>query len=366
MEIPRFAQNDRKLMAVSATGTALPFAHGLLNTLKPPRLAIRRWQAKMLKMSNTPDENMETEPEVVRAELVEMSPETPWEWCEVRAVRPQRRWRLPLLLFIATCLSTLFAGVSEEALAVNWFAAIFSGLRYAVPVMTILLCHEMGHFIQAHRYGVYASFPYFIPMPFSPLGTLGAVIAMEPRVGHRRALFDIGITGPLAGLVPTMMFLVVGLQHSHITVPVRGSLLFGDPLLFQFLARWILGPIPKGCEVATDPMAFAGWVGLLVTSLNLIPIGQLDGGHILYALLRRKAHKVASLLLFSALFIVIWNWNTLGSWALMLVLLMILGPIHPPTADDDEPLGVGRYILGWLTLAFIVVGFTPTPLKFLP
>ena len=164
-------------------------------------------------------------------------------------VRPQRRWRLPLLLFVATCLSTLLAGALDQGAGEGWLAGVLSGLRYAVPVMTILICHEMGHFIQAHRYGVYASFPYFIPMPFSPLGTLGAVIAMEPRVGHRRALFDIGITGPLAGLVPTLIFLVIGLQHLACwDCPTDGTLLFGDPLLFQLLADRILGPIPRGMK----------------------------------------------------------------------------------------------------------------------
>jgi membrane-associated protease RseP (regulator of RpoE activity) len=321
----------------------------------------------MQKMDNTADDNMECEPEVIQAELVEVSPGAPWEWREVRVVQPRRRrWRLPLLLFVATCLSTILAGASEQAMAYGWLATMLSGLRYAVPVMTILICHEMGHFIQAYRYGVYASFPYFIPMPFSPLGTLGAVIAMEPRIGHRRALFDIGITGPLAGLVPTMIFLVIGLQHSYPGMPTRGEFHFGDPLLLRLLAHWIVGPIPAGYELRIDAMAFAGWVGLLVTSLNLIPIGQLDGGHILYALLRQKAHKVATLLLFTALFLVVWQWETLGGWILMLVLLIIMGPIHPPTANDEEPLGIGRFILGWLTLAFIVVGFTPVPLQFLP
>jgi membrane-associated protease RseP (regulator of RpoE activity) len=274
--------------------------------------------------------------------------------------------RLPLLLFVATCLSTLLAGSSEQAFAESWWTGIFSALRYAAPVMCILICHEMGHFIQAHRYGVHASFPYFIPMPFSPLGTLGAVIGMEPRMGHRRALFDIGITGPLAGLAPTMVFLIIGLRYSMLSLPAPGSLLFGDPLLFQFFANWILGPIPPGYQVEVHPMAFAAWVGLLVTSLNLIPIGQLDGGHILYALLRRRAHKVATLLLLTAVFLVIWQWESLGGWMLMLILLMIMGPIHPPTANDDEPLGLGRFILGWLTLAFIIVGFTPMPIQFLP
>jgi membrane-associated protease RseP (regulator of RpoE activity) len=304
----------------------------------------------MQKMDNSNENNMESAPEIVQAELVEMSPATPWEWQPVRVSRPRRRWRLPLLLFVATCLTTFLVG----------------GLEYAVPVMVILICHEMGHFIQAQRYGVYASFPYFIPMPIPPMGTLGAVIAMEPRVGHRRALFDIGITGPLAGLIPTIIFLVIGLQHSYPAVPDRTQMLFGDPLLLRLLADWIVGPIPKGYELMVDPMAFAGWVGLLVTSLNLMPIGQLDGGHILYALLRRKAHKVATLLLWSALVLVIWQWDSLKSWTLMLVLLMIMGPIHPPTANDDEPLGIGRYILGWLTLGFIVFGFTPVPLRFLP
>jgi len=322
----------------------------------------------MLKMDDLSSNQTEFEPQLVHSELVEQSAGAPWEWQEVRPVRPRRRWRLPLLLFVATCLSTLWTGGAEAGLVIGWWAGLLMGLRYALPVMTILVCHEMGHFIQAHRYGAYASLPYFIPLPFplSPLGTLGAVIGMEPRVGHRRALFDIGITGPLAGLVPTLIFLVVGLQHSTLGIPSGHGMSFGDPLLFQFLAHWILGPIPPGYEVVADPMAFAGWVGLLVTSLNLIPIGQLDGGHILYALLRKKAHKVASLLLFGALFLVIWKWEYLKSWTLMIFLLLLMGPIHPPTADDEEPLGFGRYILGWLTLAFIVVGFTPMPLQVMP
>ncbi len=314
-------------------------------------------------MDDANNENAGSDTDIVRAELVEVSPAAPWEWREVRPVQRKRRWEVPLILFVATCLSTLVAGGTQFAPPhPGLWALIVAGLRYAVPVMTILVCHEAGHFIQAHRYRVYASFPYFIPMPLTPLGTFGAVIAMEPRIGHRRALFDIGISGPLAGLVPTMIFLVVGLQRSTLAMPPHGSQLYGDPLLFSFMANWILGPIPNGYEVVVDPMAFAAWVGLLVTSLNLIPIGQLDGGHILYALLRRKAHKVATFLLFAALFLVIWKWQYLGGWILMIVLLMIMGPIHPPTADDEEPLGVGRMILGWLTLAFIVIGFTPTPI----
>jgi membrane-associated protease RseP (regulator of RpoE activity) len=313
------------------------------------------------------DGNRADESEPIRAEVVvEMAPGAPWEWQEVRPVQRTRRWKLPLILFVATCASTFLVAAPLNE---GWAGVVY-GLRYAVPLMIILVFHEMGHFFQAWRYGVYASFPYFIPMPGSPIGTLGAVIVMEPRMGHRRALFDIGITGPLAGLIPTLIFLVVGLHHSFPGLPSRHAMQFGDPLLFRFLANWIVGPIPEWATIVCDPMAFAGWVGLLITSLNLMPIGQLDGGHVLYALLRRKANRVASALLTIAIFLVLldtlFGRGMLRSWLIMLFLLMMMGPTHPPTADDDEPLGLFRTILGWLTLAFIFIGFTPTPILFAP
>ncbi len=310
------------------------------------------------------------QPEIIQAEIVDMASDGLGEWREVRPVHPHRRRLLPALLFTATCLSTILAGrIMFGTVDGSVFAALMAlvaGLSYAVPVMTLLLCHEMGHFLQARRYGVYASLPYFLPVPVSPIGTFGAVIAMEPRVGGRRALFDIGISGPLAGLVPTLIFLVVGLHYSRYEVPTGHNFIFGYPPLFQYLATWILGPMPENCEVVFHPMAFAGWVGLLVTSLNLIPIGQLDGGHVLYALLRRKAHKISKMLLAGAFLVVILDWNTLWNWSLMLILLILIGPIHPPTANDEEPLGTWRIILGWLTLAFIIVGFTPVPLRYVP
>jgi membrane-associated protease RseP (regulator of RpoE activity) len=317
----------------------------------------------MQKMDNPTNEEAGGEPEIIRAEVVEITPGAPWEWREVRPVRPRRRWLLHILLFVATCVSTWLAGmtmVEDEG-----FQGLMEALRYAVPVMTILLCHEMGHFLQAYRYGVYATLPYFIPMPIvSPFGTMGAVIAMEPRIGGRRALFDIGISGPLAGLAPTFIFLIIGLHHSTYAIPPRHEMSFGDPSILRFFATMIRGPIPEGCEVVKSPMAFAGWVGLFITSLNLIPIGQLDGGHVLYALLRRKANRVAKFLLFAALFLVIWKWELLHFWLVMLALLFMMGPMHPPTADDEEPLGLVRTVLGWLTLAFIFIGFTPVPIIF--
>ena len=126
--------------------------------------------------------------------------------------------------------------------------------------------------------------------------------------------------------------------------------------------RWLLGPLPPGHEVIAHPLAFAGLVGMFITALNLIPIGQLDGGHVLYAILRRKAHAVAMILLTAAAVVVVWHIHAFGGWLLMIFLLAAMGPRHPPTADDHVPLGTARIILGWLTLAFLFIGFTPTPI----
>jgi membrane-associated protease RseP (regulator of RpoE activity) len=230
--------------------------------------------------------------------------------------------------------------------------------------MTTLLAHELGHFVQAHRYHVPASLPYFIPMPGSPIGTMGAVIVMQPGIGDRRSLFDIAITGPLAGLVPALLFSILGLHWSEVIVTAEHSfaLTLGEPLLFKLLGFLTFGPLPQGHDIALHPVGFAGWVGIFITALNLIPIGQLDGGHILYALLLRRAHKVALALLVAALLAIVF-WGYWG-WTLMIVLLMWMGPAHPPTANDLVPLGTGRRALGWASLLFVPLGFTPVPFSF--
>jgi Zn-dependent protease len=324
------------------------------------------------------------ESDLILAELVR---EPPTQAPPVARILRRRVW-LPLGLFVATCVSALLAGGLDDALFVGYlrwhggdplrgllsggaaavayccYYALEYGWKYALPLMTILVCHEAGHFLQARRYRVFASFPYFIPMPISPLGTLGAVIVMEPRMGHRRALFDIGISGPLAGLVPTLAFCVWGLYLSNVQAytPTGHEMMLGEPLLFKMLVIWTHGTVPEGYELFLHPVAFAGWVGLLITALNLLPIGQLDGGHILYGLLRTKAHKVATLLLLAAAVGVFWY--KLWGWTLMLLLLILMGPVHPPTANDRVPLGAGRTVLGWLALAFVPLGLTPIPISF--
>jgi membrane-associated protease RseP (regulator of RpoE activity) len=230
--------------------------------------------------------------------------------------------------------------------------------------MATLLAHELGHFFQAHRYRVPASFPYFIPMPASPIGTMGAVIVMQPGIGDRRSLFDIAITGPLAGLVPALLFSVLGLQWSRVIVTAEHGfgLSLGEPLVFKLLAYLTFGPLPDHLDIALHPLAFAGWVGIFITALNLIPIGQLDGGHILYALLLRRSHVLALAVLGTAMLaVVVWGY---WGWTVMILLLMLMGPAHPPTANDHVPLGTGRRVLGWATLLFVPLGFTPAPFTF--
>ena len=262
----------------------------------------------------------------------------------VGAPRP-RRLLIPVLLFVATCLSTYLTG----------------GLAFSLALMLTLTAHELGHFFQAVRYRVPASLPYFIPMPISPIGTMGAVIAMRGNMGDRRSLFDIGITGPLAGLVPALAFSIVGLSMSEVKVfdQAAPTLSLGEPLIFKFLVYCMFGSLAENTDVFLHPIAFAGWVGIFITALNLIPIGQLDGGHVLYALLRRKSHVISQSVLVAAIvMVVLWGY---WAWSLMIAFLLLMGSRHPPTGNDEIDLGTGRTIIGYLSLLFVFIGFTPTP-----
>jgi membrane-associated protease RseP (regulator of RpoE activity) len=240
---------------------------------------------------------------------------------------------------------------------------IENGLIYSGSLLLILGFHEMGHYLQARRYGIPASFPYFIPMPFSPFGTMGAVIIQGDHAGNRKTLFDIAVSGPLAGLIVALPLLYVALaQTNSFPVPEKYSgISYGDPIILRWMFESIHGPIPPGHDIALTPLLFAAWVGIFITALNLIPVGQLDGGHILYALLRRRAYPVAMACLGLALGYMIYQKS--HTYALLVVLLFLMGPFHPPTGNDEAPLGWPRILLGWLTLAFIIVGFTPDPIR---
>lgn len=288
------------------------------------------------------------------------------------------RKRRALLLFLATCISVFMVGMIPGGGPAGFFVflkllftgadwgnmllLVQNGITYALAVIAILGAHEMGHYLQARRYHVPASLPYFIPFPISPFGTMGAVIVQGAGIANRKEMFDIAISGPLAGLVLTFPILTIGLLDAG-TAPLPENPIgpvFGDPLIITWMFDWLRGPRPEGHEIILNPLLFAGWVGVFITALNLMPIGQLDGGHILYTLIGRRAHTVAYLLLYGAIFYMVFTGEY--AYGLILMLLLIMGPKHPPTADDSVPLGLFRVILGWLTLAFILIGFTPKPI----
>ncbi len=281
----------------------------------------------------------------------------------------RRRWLLPLVLFLATCATTFFAGVYQwppvpfpfgeqtaDWVARNWW----DGLRYMLAVLGILFAHEMGHFLMTVRYGIHSSYPIFIPFPLF-MGTMGAVIAMDGRQADRRQMFDIGIAGPLAGLVVAIPVLCLGVLQARLEVPGPGMHVSGDPLLAELLIRWLRPDAAAGSEILLpgNPLYMAGWVGMLITGLNMMPISQLDGGHVIYALFRRRSHYLARAFLLGAIGYIIVADNY--TWTLMVVIVTFLGADHPPTANDRMPLGRGRYLLGLVSLAIPVLCFIPNP-----
>ena len=270
---------------------------------------------------------------------------------------PQRKRnvKLHILLFLLTILTTYLVALGDGPLGALW---------YSLGIITILLTHEMGHYLMAKKHGVPATLPYFIPVPLPPFGTMGAVIKMEGRIPDRRALFDVGVAGPLAGLVMIIPAILIGLRLSTVveiaSLDQNTTITLGDSLLFSLLARISIGALPAGQDVVLHPLAFAGWVGLLVTALNLLPVGQLDGGHIMYALFWKKSKILSTI--FYAIFLFICLFYYMG-WFLFLIVLAIVRR-HPPTMNDDLPLDRKRQILGIFALIVFVLAFTPVPFGF--
>lgn len=267
--------------------------------------------------------------------------------------RKSRNW-LHVLLLILTLGTTYWVGLSNGPAGALW---------YSGGLMSILLCHEAGHYFAARRHRVSASLPYFIPMPLPPFGTMGAIIKMDGYIPNRRALMDVGAAGPFAGLVVAIPVIFFGLKFSQV-IPLKeageNTLSLGDSMLFSLLARLSLGPLPEGQDILLHPLAFAGWVGLLITAINLLPVGQLDGGHILYALFHRKSRFAAWILYGIFLYVCLFHYF---GWFLLLVLLAIFRK-HPPTLQDSMPLDPKRKMAGALALILFVLAFTPVPFGF--
>jgi len=242
------------------------------------------------------------------------------------------------------------------------------GLWYSVTILSILGAHEMGHYLMALRYGVDVSRPYFLPAPLPLTGTFGAFIRIRSRIPSKVALFDIGIAGPLAGFVVAVPALFLGLAMSRVdALPTDPRILatyseLGEPLLFRFASWAIFGPIADGYTINMHPIAFAAWFGLLMTALNLFPIAQLDGGHISYAVLGPRSTNVTVVMMLAAVGLTFFSSSWIV-WTIMLVVMLItIGPRHPRTLDEAEPLDRGRLILAAVAMVILVICFTPAPI----
>jgi membrane-associated protease RseP (regulator of RpoE activity) len=284
-----------------------------------------------------------------------------------------RRW-LHFTLFALTAASTTLTGAEFYAGYASDFGRqtvtisamlLAQGLWYSATILTILGTHELGHYLACRYYQVDASLPFFIPMPLVLTGTLGAFIRIREPIPTKRMLFDIGIAGPLAGFVFALPALFLGIAMSPVVrVPktFQGAEL-GEPLLFR-AATWLTwGAIPDGYSVNLHPMAFAAWFGLLATALNLFPIGQLDGGHISYAVLGRRSTNVTLASIGIAIGLTFFSMSWIVWTFLLVAMTLAMGPRHPRTIDEDVPLDRTRLWMAVLALIVFVLCFTPNPIE---
>ena len=277
--------------------------------------------------------------------------------------RASQRLGVASLLFALTLLSCLFAGAQmvEGLVDVNW--NLLDGMPYAAALLGILAAHEMGHYLTARRLGAATSLPYFLPMPLG-FGTFGAVISMAAPPRNRRHLLAIAAAGPLAGLALAIPVLLIGLSLSRVEpLPVAGEYMMeGNSLLYAGLKYVLFGELlpGNGRDVMIHPVAFAGWAGLLVTGLNLIPAGQLDGGHIVYALLGERWARVILWVVLAALALLAFLWQ---GWILWLFLIFLFGRLRVAPLDDVTPLTTGQRALAIAMMVLFLLVFTPIPLR---
>ena len=286
-----------------------------------------------------------------------------------------------IALFVATLITTFLAGYLQGG-------TVISGLSFSVSLLFILGSHEMGHYYYGRIYGILITPPYFIPVPPPFIaGTMGAFIRIKSQITSKKALFDIGVAGPIAGIIAAIPVLIIGIKLSEI-VPLQDigeveAIYLGDSLIFSFFVTMIHGTIEEGYDIFLHPAAFAGWIGLFVTALNLIPSGQLDGGHLVYSLFNKRIHSIISKI--SIVIIIILGMGTeqivnllssynielnipdyllfqgwLG-WVIWAFLLVIMGTQHPPTIYEESDIGIKRKIIAFLTLLIFLGSFMPVP-----
>lgn len=265
-----------------------------------------------------------------------------------------------LLLVVLTMLTTLFAGALHTG--ADPFSnpeTIIKGIPFSLSLLLILGLHEMGHYLASKKYGIKATLPYFLPVPHPLIGTMGAFIKVQSPITHKDALIEIGSMGPIIGFFVSLLISSIGISLST-PVPVDTTvehIKLGTPLIFNILTRLFHGPIPQGWEMMLHPVAFAGWLGMFVTALNLLPIGQLDGGHISFALFG-VYHKVVSKVTFVALLFFGFFW---AGWWLWNVMLIFLGLYHPPILNQIAPLSFKMKLLGFFSILIFLLTFIPVP-----
>jgi membrane-associated protease RseP (regulator of RpoE activity) len=305
-------------------------------------------------------------------------------WDPVRwDLRPRARWynSLPfhLALLLLTVLTTLIAGThiainyTQNLPAFDWDVSLayfrelwrhpgllVSGVPFSFTLLGILLAHELGHYFTCRHYGIQATYPYFIPAP-TLIGTLGAFIRIKSPIANRRELFDVGISGPLAGFVLAIPALIVAIFLTKGSMPAAtaDSISMGNPLAVILLTKLFRNGIHPG-QIILHPVGCAAWVGLFATALNLLPMGQLDGGHILYAVLGDKCRNISRGFFLVLLPLGAFCWYGWLAWA---VILFFLGLRHPKVIEPGEPLGRGRKILALVAALIFILTFLPTPFK---
>jgi membrane-associated protease RseP (regulator of RpoE activity) len=277
---------------------------------------------------------------------------------------------LNILLFILTVFSTILGGANLEGIDVlgnpriiieNPLNVIKTGIPFSFALLAILVCHEFGHYIMSRRNGVKVSLPYFVPFP-NIVGTLGAVIRSKSPFINRRQLLEVGAAGPIAGVVIAIPLLIWGTLNSRFIpepTSTAGMINLGSSLVIALIDKLFSPAPPAGYIAIIHPVAFAGWVGLMVTMLNLMPIGQLDGGHVLYALFGKLQHKLAYI--FMAILVAL-SFYWVG-WLIWIVFGLVLRPNHPPTVLDEIPLERKHYIIGYTCILIFILSFIPVPIS---
>ncbi len=309
-----------------------------------------------------------------------MDPATPFPVTPPAAYvwRPRPKFQdrvwLHALLFVLTVATTTLAGIGHyvafradflppsSALSAR---LIWTGLYYSVTILAILGCHELGHYFACRYYDVDASMPFFLPVPTPLTGTLGAFIRIREPIPAKRMLFDIGIAGPLAGFAVAVPALLLGISLSHVAKlpPNFSGFELGEPLLFKLVSWLTWGSIPDGYSLNLHPIAFAAWFGLLATALNLFPVGQLDGGHICYAVFGRRSTYVTIVMVVIAIGLSFVSASWIVWTGLMVVMLLVFGPRHPRVFDEEVPLDTTRRWLALVALIILGLCFTPAPIS---